>query len=301
MAGINIGRRLVIVGQCLDIVVGMSSTLYLRLPAAALAAAGLWIAWSQGQRTQLTMEKATPNLYVIMGNGGNVAVLPTAEGVIIVDDKFAVDGPEILEKVKSVSDKPIRYVLNTHQHGDHTGGNEALLSANAEIIIHKNARANMVTNKQPGIPRITFSDESQVFLGGKEVLARYLGRGHTNGDAVVFFPAERTIHMGDLFVNGGTPLIDTANGGSIKEWEQTIQKVLQYDFDVVIPGHGPIAKKADLVKWAHTLATFQSRAKSACMGDVATAAKRVDISGLGFAANANFERSMPGMCAELSK
>ena len=117
-----------------------------------------------------------------------------------------------------------------------------MLAANAEIIIQKNARANMVTGKQPGLPRITFTDESQVFLGGKEVLARYLGRGHTNGDAVIYFPSEKVLHTGDLFVVGA-PFCDTNSGGSIKEWDQTLQKALQYDFDTVIPGHGPVSKR----------------------------------------------------------
>src|SRR5690242_21849080 len=121
----------------------------IRLTGIALGLAGLWLLWSQAQqqRPPLTMEKVTDNLYVIIGNGGNVAVMPTSEGVLLVDDKFAQDGPEILAKVKSVSDKPIRYVLNTHQHGDHTGGNAALLAASATVIAHKNARANMATQK----------------------------------------------------------------------------------------------------------------------------------------------------------
>src|SRR5947209_8880920 len=167
--------------------------------------------------------------------------MPTSEGTIIVDDKFAQDAAEIVSKVKSVTDKPIRYVLNTHQHGDHTGGNEAAMAAGAEAVIHKNARANMVMGKQPGLPRLTFSDEQQLFAGGKEVLAKYVGRGHTNGDAVVYFPAERVLHTGDLFVQGA-PFCDTSSGCSIKEWEGTIRNALKLDFDTVIPGHGPIMK-----------------------------------------------------------
>ncbi len=192
----------------------------LRFALVTLTAAGVWLAWSQNPPAQLTMEKVTGNLYVIMQDGGNVAVMPTSEGVVVVDDKFAQDAPQIMAKIKTVSDKPVRYVINTHQHGDHTGGNEAMLAAGAEILIQRNARANMVTGKQPGLPRITFSDETQVFLGGKEVRARHLGRGHTNGDAVVYFPSERAIHTGDLFVSSGAPFCDTANGGSIQEWER---------------------------------------------------------------------------------
>jgi glyoxylase-like metal-dependent hydrolase (beta-lactamase superfamily II) len=211
----------------------MRKDIVVRVTVAAVAAAGVWLAWTQNQPQPLTMEKASENVYVIIGDGGNVAFMPTREGVIVVDDKFAADAPQIVAKIKSVTDRPIRYVLNTHQHGDHTGGNEAMMTARAEIIIQKNARANMVTGKQPGLPNITFTDESQVFLGGQEVVARHLGRGHTNGDAVIYFPSEKVLHTGDLFVSTGAPFCDTDNGGSIKEWPATLQKILAYDFDTV--------------------------------------------------------------------
>src|SRR5581483_2575726 len=227
----------------------MRKPLVLRFTLVTFALAGVWLAWSQNPPAQLTMQKVTDNLYVIMQDGGNVAFMPTSDSVVVVDDKFAQDAPQIMAKIKSVSDKPVKYVINTHQHGDHTGGNEAMLAAGAEILIQKNARANMVTGKQPGLPQITFSDETQVFAGGKEIRARYLGRGHTNGDAVVYFPSERVLHTGDLFVTSGAPFCDTGSGGSIKEWDATVRKALEYDFDTVIPGHGPVAKKTDLEKW----------------------------------------------------
>ena len=279
-----------------------SKVLFVRLAVASLGAAGLWMARPQNPPAPqpLTMQKVTENLYVLIGDGGNVAFLPTSEGVILVDDKFAQDGPQILAKVKSVTDEPIRYVLNTHQHGDHTGGNEALLAAHAEIVIHKNARANMVTNKQPGLPHITFSDETQIFAGGKEVIARHLGRGHTNGDAVIYFPSERVLHTGDLLV-AGAPFCDTANGGSIKEWDQTLQKALEYDFDNVIPGHGPVMKRADLEKYVHTVATIRDRVKTACAGGAADAAKRIDLKDMGLTTGGMFERGVPGMCRELAQ
>jgi glyoxylase-like metal-dependent hydrolase (beta-lactamase superfamily II) len=279
----------------------MPKALVIRLSAAAIAIAALSLVWSQPARQPLTMEKVTPNLYVIIGNGGNVAVMPTSEGVILVDDKFAQDGPDIVAKVKTVSDKPIRYVINTHQHGDHTGGNEALLAANAEILIQKNARANMVTGKMPGLPRITFNDESQLFLGGKEVSAKYLGRGHTNGDAVVYFPSEKVLHTGDLFVSSGAPFIDSANGGSIKDLDKTVQKILDtYDFDTVIPGHGAVVKRADLAKWVTTIAELRKRIAKACEGGAADATKRLDIKDFGWSGPGMLDRGMPGMCKELA-
>jgi len=272
-----------------------------RVTLAAVGLAGLWVAWSQqAPRQALTMEKVSANLWVIVGNGGNVAVMPTPEGVIIVDDKFAADAPDIVAKVKTVSDKPIKYVLNTHQHGDHTGGNAAMLANGIEIIIQKQARANMVKGEQPGIPRLAFSDEQQLVLGGKEVIAKYVGRGHTNGDAVILFPGERVLHTGDLFVTSGAPFCDTANGGSIRDWDGTIRNALQLDFDTVIPGHGAIMKKADLQKWATTLATLRTRVKNACTGGATDAAKRMDWSGLpGMSGGGMFDRGLPGMCKEL--
>ncbi|MBS1857606.1 MAG: MBL fold metallo-hydrolase [Acidobacteria bacterium] len=276
--------------------------LAIRAALAAAGAAGLWISWSQPPARQpLTMEKVSANLWVIAGNGGNVAVMPTSEGVAIVDDKFALDAPEIVAKVKTISDKPIRYVLNTHQHGDHTGGNEAMLASGAEVIIQKQARANMVAGKQPGLPRLTFNDEEQLFLGGKEIDAKHFGRGHTNGDAMVYFPTERVLHTGDLYVSSGAPFCDTANGGSIKEWDATVKKALALDFDTVIPGHGAVMKRADLEKWVTTLATLRTRIQAACAGGVEDAGKRMDWSGLAMNGGALFDRGLPGMCRELSR
>ena len=275
---------------------------WIRFSGTVLGLAGLWLLWSQAQQPPqpLTMEKVTENLYVIIGSGGNVAVMPTAEGVLLVDDKYAQNAPEILAKVKSVSDKPIKYVLNTHQHGDHTGGNEAMMSAGAQALIHKNARANMLAGKQPGLPQITFADEAQVFVGGKEVDAHYVGRGHTNGDAVIYFPSERVLHTGDLFVNGGgAPFIDYSAKGSIVEWDKTIERALQYDFDTVIPGHGPVGKKADLMKWRQTLAQLRSKAKAACAGGPTDAVKRMNLEEIGMKPSPLFERSVAGMCQEL--
>jgi len=272
----------------------------IRVTVLTAALAGVWLAWSQNPPATLTMQKVTDSLYVIMGSGGNVAVMPTPQGVIVVDDKFPQDGPQIMAKIKSVSDKPVRYVLNTHHHGDHTGGNEALLAANAEVIIQKNARANMVKGEQPGIPHVTFSDEREVFLGGKEAVAKYLGRGHTNGDAVILFPSERVLHTGDLFVTG-TLFCDTANGGSIKDWDKTIQKILELDFDTVIPGHGEVSKKADLVKWVQTLATVRTQVKQACAGGATDAMKRLDLTPAGMKPSPLFERGLPGMCQELAQ
>ena len=232
------------------IVFRMNRTILLRLSAGIVLLAGSWLAYTQNRGAQQAsnkLNKISDDLYEIEGDGGNVAVYITEEGVILVDDKFEYDYNDIVDKVKSVTGQPIRYVLNTHHHGDHTGGN-AKFPATTEIIAHVNARKNMIDGKQPGPPRLTFTQEEDVFLGGKEVRARYFGRGHTNGDVLIYFPALKVLHTGDLMA-GSSPLIDYAGGGSLVEWTATLDAALSMDFDTVIPGHGPIAKKADLKKY----------------------------------------------------
>jgi cyclase len=254
----------------------MRKTLVVRLAAGLFLTTGLWVAYTQAQQaTKLTLEKVREDLYVIVGDGGNVAVYLTDQGAIIVDDKFEPDYAEIVAKVKSITAKPIRYVLNTHQHGDHTGGNAKMLDAAAEIIAHRNARANMAKDEMPGIPRISFTEETEVTLGGKEVRAHHFGRGHTNGDAVMYFPAAKVIHTGDLYTVGQskapvtvTPFIDYSAKGSVVEWPKTLDGILNsgWDFDTVIPGHGPVMKRADLVAYRDNFAKMRDRVQGLVRG-----------------------------------
>ena len=199
-----------------------------------------------------------------MGDGGNVAVLVTNEGVILVDDKFDQDHGAIMGQVKSVTNQPVKYVFNTHYHADHSGGNAKFLPI-AEVISTKNARTNILEKKQSNAPpgvmpaSVVFTDETSVFLGGKEVRAHYFGRGHTNGDAVIYFPVQRTIHTGDLMA-GATPLIDYNGGGSIVEWSKTVEAAVgQFDFDTVIPGHGAVTNKAGLQTYRDNVVKLRSR------------------------------------------
>lgn len=238
------------------------SSLRVRSILFSLAAAGAWVAYTQQQPPpELTVTKVFDDLHVIVGSGGNVAVYETSDGAVLVDDKFEPNVPQILAKTKSVTSQPIRYLLNTHQHGDHTGGNAKLLGQGVEIVVHENARANMEERKMPGLPRLSYSQQFTVRLGGKEIRAQHFGRGHTNGDAVVYFPARKTVHMGDLFVSSA-PFVDYSSGGSGIEWPKTIDRVLTLDFDTVIPGHGPILKRADLVKWKQGWEQFREDLRS---------------------------------------
>ena len=225
----------------------------------------------KGEPFTTAITRIKDGLYVIPGydgaaTGGNVAVRVTSEGAIIVDDKLTSLHDDIVSKVKSITPLPIKYVLNTHQHYDHTGSNAEFMKT-AEILMHRNARANMLTEKLPGPGRIVFNDEQAVFLGGVEVQMRYFGRGHTNGDAVVYFPDLKTVHTGDLVVWGKrsqgttlTPNMDYAAGhGSGKEWGATLDRLLTLDFDTAIPGHGPVLTKADVRVYREKMRTLNQR------------------------------------------
>jgi len=244
----------------------MNRTSLARVSTALLFLAGCWLAYTQTQTKQppsLDLKKIKDDLYEIVGDGGNVAVYVTSEGVILVDDKYEQDYQNIMAKVKSVTSLPVKYVLSTHHHSDHSGGNVNFINS-AEIISTVNARANIVGHKQPGAPemvpaRVTFTDQCSVFLGGKEVRAYYFGRGHTNGDAVIYFPALRVLHTGDLMA-GRTPLIDYAGGGSIIEWTKTLDGALKLDFDTVIPGHGDVTDKAGLLAYRNNVEKLRDRA-----------------------------------------
>ena len=221
-------------------------------------------------RLQIQPVRGKDGLYVIPGfdgamSGGNVAVRVTGDGVILVDDKFPYSFDFITEQVASVTAEPIRYVLNTHHHGDHAGSNADFMPE-ARVVGHRNVRANMIRNGQVGAPHIVFSRETDVFLGDAEARLHHFGRGHTNGDSVVYFPDLFAIHTGDLFIFGErmdgstqSPFIDYANGGSGAEWAATLDAVLELDFDTVIPGHGPILTKDDVRTFRNKLEQLTSR------------------------------------------
>jgi len=193
----------------------------------------------------------------MLHEAGDVAVRVTPEGLIVVDNKYDENVAEVLAQIKSVTNQPIRYVLNTHHHTDHAGGDATLIKT-TEIIAHRNVRENFLRNKQPGAPRIVFGQDTSVFLGGVEVRAYHFGRGHTNGDAVIHFPDLRVIHTGDL-ITEGMPVLDYRNGASAVEWVKVLDEILKLDFDVVIPGHGPLLTKERVRSDRDKLVTMNER------------------------------------------
>jgi len=194
-----------------------------------------------------TIEKLKDNLFVIKGGGGNTAAFITSTGVVIVDTKLANWGQQIMDQVRSVTDKPVTTIINTHTHGDHTGSNE-FFPASVEVVAQENTKANMEKmdafkgDKAQFLPDKTFKDKMTLFSGPDQIDLYYFGAGHTNGDAVVVFPALRVAHIGDLFARKGTPLIDVNNGGSGVAYPVTVNKAASSikNVDSVITGHSEV-------------------------------------------------------------
>jgi glyoxylase-like metal-dependent hydrolase (beta-lactamase superfamily II) len=242
----------------------MRKSSIVRFSAGLLLAAGLWIAYTQGPPpAKLDLIKVKDDLYVIHNDivPGNSTALITTEGVLLVDDKFDVDHNGIMEQLKKVTDKPIKYVVNTHHHADHSGGNAKMQDMNALVVASEEARENMVDGKQPGLPGLVIQHHAHIYLGGKNVELYHFGRAHTNGDMVVLFPADRTLAAGDMFTFGdATPqLIDYAGGGSGKEWTKTLDSALQLDFDAVVPGHGLVTTKQEMAKFRDSTLKLRNR------------------------------------------
>src|SRR5262252_2165935 len=222
----------------------------------SIAAAGLQNQAPQG----LEIQKVKENLYMIVTpdyGAGNTAVFITENGVVLIDTKTPGNGKSILDKVKTVTPKPVTMIINTHTHQDHTGSNE-FFTGNVEFVSHENTKANMQKMsefsgaKAKFIPTKTFKDKLTIGTGKDRIDLYYFGRAHTNGDAWVVFPALRTVHSGDAFAGKSTPLIDTANGGSAAEYAATIAKASANlkDVDTIITGHSALMKPADLKEYA---------------------------------------------------
>jgi cyclase len=238
-----------------------------RLSLAGAMVAAMCVAYVHAQfgnaPSKLNTVKIADGLFVIHNDfvPGNTTALVTNEGVILVDDKFEVDFPNIVSEVKKLTNQPIKYVVNTHHHGDHSGSNAKMQAMNVQIVASEQAHQNMVDGKMPGQPTMTFHDHASLHLGGKTVELYHFGRSHTNGDVVVLFPAQRTLAAGDMFTFGDDvpELIDYPGGGSAKEWTSTLDSALQLDFNNVVPGHGNVTSKAEMRKFRDSTLTLRNR------------------------------------------
>jgi glyoxylase-like metal-dependent hydrolase (beta-lactamase superfamily II) len=219
----------------------------------------------------IKVEKVAGSVYVLVGEGGNIGVSVGSDGIVLVDAQFAPLAPKIKAALKGITDRPIKVVLNTHWHGDHTGGN-AVFGASAPIVAHENVRKRLasgapkselggkVRDARPpaptaALPIVTFHDKVAVHLNGEEIRALHLPTGHTDGDVVVFFTKSNVVHMGDDFVTNGFPFVDLASGGSVKGLIAAMDRMIkELPADVkVIPGHGKLSTIEDMKKLSATL------------------------------------------------
>jgi glyoxylase-like metal-dependent hydrolase (beta-lactamase superfamily II) len=258
----------------------------MRLPALALALLALPLAAHvrQAQNSQTTapakvhrVEKLADNVYCIFGNGGNIGLVVTDKGAVLIDDQFENILPGLLEAVKSVTDKPIKYLINTHWHGDHTGGNIVLEKQVTAILAHTNVRSRLAKAqekpgaKQGGLPEITvgFPDPKEkaymaIHLGGTEMHLLHQAAGHTDGDLILGLPHSHVMHMGDLFFNGLIPYIDVSSGGNLEGMIANAEGVLAFlpEDAKIIPGHGPVGGKKDLARFRDFLKAVQAHVKA---------------------------------------
>jgi cyclase len=219
--------------------------------------------WS---KVQIKVTKVSGNIYMLEGQGGNIAASVGEDGIVIVDDQFAPLAEKIQAALKElkITDKSVRFVINTHYHGDHTGGNVPFNNAGSTLIAQDNVRKRLETggtagnggsvkmemkpSPKAGLPIITFEHDVTVHLNGEDIRALHFPSGHTDGDSIIFFPKNNVVHMGDDFVRYGFPFIDVASGGSVQGMIDAMEKATaQLPADVkVIPGHGAISNLDDV-------------------------------------------------------
>lgn len=233
-----------------------------------LAAWLFTIGWASAQnndfsKIQIKVTKVAGNVYMLEGAGGNIGASVGEDGIVVVDDQYAPLADRIQAALKGITNLPVRFIINTHYHEDHTGGNE-YFQKQAPIIAHDNVRKRLESGGKAGnggsvhfdakpapkgaLPIITFDHDVTVHLNGEDIRALYFPAGHTDGDSVIFFPKSNVVHMGDDFVTYGFPFIDVDSGGSIDGMIDGVEKVIsQVPADVkIIPGHGPISSITDV-------------------------------------------------------
>jgi cyclase len=238
------------------------------LVVALLIFAGLSYAGQQQDlsKAEIKVTKVSGNIYMLEGAGGNIAASVGEDGIVIVDDQFAPLADKIQAALKrlGITDKPVRFVINTHYHGDHTGGNVPFANGGSTVIAQDNVRKRLEAGGAAGnggsvkmeikpaekaaLPIITFEHDVTVHLNGEDIRALHFPSGHTDGDSVIFFPKNNVVHMGDDFVRYGFPFIDVASGGSVQGMISAMEKVAaQLPPDVkVIPGHGALSNLDDV-------------------------------------------------------
>jgi len=228
-------------------------------------------------QVQIEPEKVADGIYMLEGAGGNIGLSTGSDGAFLIDDQFAPLSAKILAAVKSLTPEPLRFLVNTHWHGDHTGGNENMRQAGAIIVAHENVRRRMseehfnptfqsTTPASPAdaLPVVTFADAVTIHWNGNTIRVFHVEPAHTDGDSIIQFVEKDVIHMGDCFFNGGYPFIDVSSGGKVDGVIAAAERVLAVATDKtrLIPGHGPLGTKADLQTYHDVVKTVRDRVKA---------------------------------------
>jgi cyclase len=234
--------------------------------ACCLAAVLVFAQQDDFSKVQIKTTKVAGSVYMLQGAGGNIAVSVGGDGIVMVDDEFAPLAPKISEALKDISPKPVRFIINTHYHGDHTGANAEFAASGSTILAQDNVRRRLAEGTTTlgrknlpasgdALPIITFNDRATVWLNGEEVRAIHFPHGHTDGDSVIWFTQSNVVHMGDDFVTYGFPFVDVQNGGSVSGMIAGDEKVLaMVPADArFIPGHGPLSTGDDVRKFIQLL------------------------------------------------
>jgi cyclase len=244
-------------------------------PALALALAAPIQAQQQDfSKVEVKAEKIAEGVYMLTGQGGNIGLSVVTSGIPVIDDQYAPLSDKILAMIKALTPDPVRFVINTHWHGDHTGGNENLAKTGAFLVAHENVRKRMGSEQfislfnqkvpaspEAALPVVTFAEGVTFHWNGDEVRAYHVAPAHTDGDTVVQLVKADVVHMGDCFFNGMYPFIDTSSGGKVDGVVAAADRVLAgvSDKTRIIPGHGPVASKADLQAYRDTLKAIRDR------------------------------------------
>lgn len=249
---------------------GLTFALACGLLLAAPAAAG-----AQDQTSNL--RQLAPKAWLLVGQSGNVVMVPDAHGVLLVDDERARDSEEMLAAARSLSPAPIRYVINTHWHADHSGGNAIIGEAGATIIAHRNVRERLAVDQfmaaynrtipaSPAIalPAVVYDDAMTVHFGGETIRLRHTPAAHTDGDTLVYLEESDVLHMGDVFFNGLYPFIDRGSGGGIQGLIASVDTALSIagPDTKVIPAHGEVASRAELQAYRDMLQTVRDQVQA---------------------------------------
>jgi len=244
------------------------------LPLLALLTSASVLSAQDPDSVQITRKRVADGVYMLQGSGGNIGVSAGPDGVFVIDDQYAPLSEKIKAAIRGLSTAPIRFVVNTHWHGDHTGGNENLARDGSLIVAHDNVRRRMSTEQflaafnarvppSPvgALPVVTFSDSVTFYLNGDTIQVMHVRAAHTDGDAIIFFRKANVIHAGDTFFNGFYPFIDASTGGSLDGMIAAADKIIALaDANTrIIPGHGPLSSRIELRAFRDMLATVRLR------------------------------------------